>query len=349
MANITFMIGNGFDLACGLKSKYTDTYDGYINSKKGNESEAVIKFKGLINGDIESWANFELALAKYAIKFQSSDEVKECVRDYKAYLYDYLQKEQENFWKRNEKLLQSKNEILNEIGRSLTQFYLCLKPYDIDNISPCFGDKSVNYHFITFNYTDIFYKIVKSAFKHGEISKYLKSVNIDSDAIHIHGKLGSDLILGLDNIKQLSGLPYTLSDAAEIELIKASFLSIYDRRRLKLAKETISNSDVICVFGLSLGDSDMSWREQLAFWLNSEYHAHHLVYYSLDNMSKIYHPSAKPQMVEDENNLKYDFIRLLYGDSVDETTKHNVINRIHFPLGAKIFNFDKALFNNESE
>ena len=26
-----FLIGNGFDVNCGMKTKYTDVYEGYIN------------------------------------------------------------------------------------------------------------------------------------------------------------------------------------------------------------------------------------------------------------------------------------------------------------------------------
>lgn len=31
--NITFLIGNGFDLNCGLKSKYSDVYDQYCSTQ----------------------------------------------------------------------------------------------------------------------------------------------------------------------------------------------------------------------------------------------------------------------------------------------------------------------------
>ena len=32
--NVTFMIGNGFDLRLGMKTRYTDMYDGYITDFK---------------------------------------------------------------------------------------------------------------------------------------------------------------------------------------------------------------------------------------------------------------------------------------------------------------------------
>ena len=35
--NITFLIGNGFDIKLGLKTRYTDFYPIYINSNKNKE------------------------------------------------------------------------------------------------------------------------------------------------------------------------------------------------------------------------------------------------------------------------------------------------------------------------
>ena len=30
--NVTFLIGNGFDLACGMKTRYSDVYERYIKT-----------------------------------------------------------------------------------------------------------------------------------------------------------------------------------------------------------------------------------------------------------------------------------------------------------------------------
>ena len=44
MSNVLFLIGNGFDLNCGLKSRYIDAYNYYC-SKTSNNSEVIKKFK----------------------------------------------------------------------------------------------------------------------------------------------------------------------------------------------------------------------------------------------------------------------------------------------------------------
>lgn len=41
---ITFLIGNGFDIGLGLKTRYTEFYKEYIRLAP-NDSENIIKFK----------------------------------------------------------------------------------------------------------------------------------------------------------------------------------------------------------------------------------------------------------------------------------------------------------------
>lgn len=41
--NITFMIGNGFDLHLGMKTRFTDMYEGYIQSP--SEDIVIQRFK----------------------------------------------------------------------------------------------------------------------------------------------------------------------------------------------------------------------------------------------------------------------------------------------------------------
>ena len=48
--NVTFLIGNGFDLGIGLKTAYSDFYDIYCMPHQG-DSPAVVKFKSEIQSD----------------------------------------------------------------------------------------------------------------------------------------------------------------------------------------------------------------------------------------------------------------------------------------------------------
>ena len=59
---ITFLIGNGFDLGVGLKTRYSDFVPYYL-SLPDNDPD-IIAFKSIIESDKETWADAELALGK---------------------------------------------------------------------------------------------------------------------------------------------------------------------------------------------------------------------------------------------------------------------------------------------
>lgn len=46
--NITYLIGNGFDVNIGLKSSYADFYKSYVNNHPDNEADVVTRFKNKI-------------------------------------------------------------------------------------------------------------------------------------------------------------------------------------------------------------------------------------------------------------------------------------------------------------
>ena len=106
--NITFLIGNGFDLNCGLKSSYNDMYDGYCEEEE-TDSKAIKKFKNLINKNLENWSNFEWTMAEMINEFETENDFIECLTDFEKYLNNYLAKEEANFFEKYQT-----NEIINK-------------------------------------------------------------------------------------------------------------------------------------------------------------------------------------------------------------------------------------------
>lgn len=89
MSNLVFLIGNGFDLNCGLKSKYKDAYQYYCN-KTQNDYELIVRFKRDLKENYENWSDFEEGMAYYASKLSDENELIECIRDFRKNLKDYL-------------------------------------------------------------------------------------------------------------------------------------------------------------------------------------------------------------------------------------------------------------------
>ncbi len=343
MSNITFMIGNGFDLACGLKSRFSDTYDSYIASSSA--SPIIEQFKQTIKKDIPTWADFEMQLVQYASALKTGEELIECIRDYNAYLNDYLVKEQLSFWETYNDLRIDANLVLEEICRSISAFYSGLTRNDTNKIEEIItgtNDDRVNYRFISFNYTDILDRLVNLAFSTGYMAELLHRSFQYTGVIHVHGSLGGDVTLGVDNEEQLVKIPFDISRRVKRVIIKPSFLQAYDVNRINNVRSIIASSDIICIFGLSLGESDLTWRKELARWLKDNT-GHHLVAFVHRYMEKKYHTTAVTERMDDEEDCKEMIMSRLYNDTLSENERENLQTRIHVPVGVTIFNVKKTM------
>ena len=131
--NITFIIGNGFDLGLHMKTKYENIYQSYLEID--SDSDVIKKFKKELSSrkPYDKWSDFEMGMAEYAKKLLSEDELIECVRDFKSHMINHIQKE-------NDKMLEFIDDssyasvLLQEFERSITTFYEGLTPNDINQM-----------------------------------------------------------------------------------------------------------------------------------------------------------------------------------------------------------------------
>lgn len=287
--NITFLVGNGFDLGCGLKSKYTDSYEEYVNMP--SNSDAIARFKKNINSDYTTWSDFEMGMASYAKNFSTEEEFLDCFQDYSIFLNNYLEREQKRYFSEYYRLSSNKiSEMHNQMKMSIMSFYEGTThntQYSImQNIEEA---DSVQLSYINFNYTDLFEYFLSRVKNEIEFNQEIciksKGASSNINGIHIHGRLSHDITLGVDNLEQITHLPYKLSYRGKCGFIKPFFNQEFDSYRVAKAKEYIHNSDIICILGMALGDSDLTWKNELVSWLE-ESNAHQLFYYDYEAMLK---------------------------------------------------------------
>ena len=341
MSKITFLIGNGFDCACGLKSRYTDSYDGYIHTE--SSSENIDRFKKTIEKDIKTWADFEMRLADYAHTFKDESELVQCVRDYSSYLNDYLLQEQKAF----HESFTGDNVILyalrQTMAEGLARFYAGLTKNDIRAVDFAIGDSgSLTYQFISFNYTDAFDELIKQVFTFGDLNGFMSRSCSNKPIIHIHGQLNNDVILGVDNDSQLVDLPYKLSRRGKRNIIKPAYIEGYDDKRMTDGFTYIRTSNVICAFGLALGESDLTWRKAIAEWL-LENRQHHLVYFKHSLAAKRYTATAVMQKMDDEEDYKDQLMGLFFEEPLGAEETDQVYSQIHVPTGFNIFQIKETI------
>ena len=315
------IIGNGFDKSCGLKTGYHDVYKEYIVTPSRNS--VIEDFKNNISKDIDKWSDFELEMSLYARSFNSEDSFIECLDDFNGFMHKYLKDIQFAFYQEWNKVhshysvISSFVDSMNSLGHGIT--------HNIDNLLNSKRIPNINsIGVISFNYTDVFDTLLDFS--------YDKSFH--HKPVHVHGLLGDDTVLGMDRIEQLD-VNYSISDRFKRHFIKPYFNSEYDSERVNTAANWIAAANSIFVYGASLGESDLYWRELLIEWLCKDVN-HHLFIYRHSNSTQTFETIAKRLDFEDEQKKK---LLIDWKVNLDE----KVQGQLHLPSGIKLFEIERML------
>ena len=336
--NITFLIGNGFDINIGLNTRYTDFYPYYLSK----EHDDIIS-KAVEDG-YDRWADLELALGQLLSNI-SPDQVTTFL-DSKAVLEsdlaDYLRLEEQ-------RIDVTSATVQEEFQKNITGFY---NEFSTKDKNVFLGwQKSISavirYQFISFNYTNALDSIVEPAKRNKQFGTHSTSVQGYQDTVggvvHLHGTLSGELILGLDNAKQIGNPELQKSPELTNYIIKATINEALGEGKTESAKQLIDASDYVCVYGMSLGDTDLMWWKYLVNWLNGK-SARRLVLYVYEKATT--NPSG-PEKLRQQDKWKNTFLKIA-GTNPEYYDK--LRSQIIVVLRSKIFDFsDIKLSSEETE
>lgn len=263
---ITFLIGNGFDIGLGLKTRYEDFYGDYsiIDEKDSvhikNFKRMLVKKDSEKEEKIIDWSDFEKAFGEYSTQFSLADKYLyiDCFEDFVTKFNLYLEKEESQIDCSDRKLIGQKM-------RKAIQSYYYIREDDTIKIQSIYDQNSSKreYNFISFNYTksvDECAAILKDELKNDGTRDVGK-------VLHIHGYVEENMIMGVNDSSQI--LNVELANDIEIinEIIKPN--QNRDARTNYEGKvmEVIRKSNVICVYGMSLGETDKKWWNYISEWL----------------------------------------------------------------------------------
>ena len=252
--NILFLIGNGFDLNLGMKTRYSDFYNYY--QKTISKSITIDYLKKNITKDLENWSDLELALGEYTENIETVEEFDEVFEDIGDRLSEYLQHEESNF---------DFSEIDN---KSLFDFLSfperSLLKADADKI---YSFKSKwktspwNVYLITFNYTKTIEKLLGEKQNNLEIgSHHNNKINLQGIE-HIHGYTNDRMVMGVNDISQIKNTSFHKNQDVLDALVKNTCNQAYKHAIDGIFKQKISSANLICIFGSSIGDTDSMWWE----------------------------------------------------------------------------------------
>lgn len=269
--NITFLIGNGFDIGVGLQSKYKDFYPVYYE-KSRNKPGDIKKLSDEIAQDYENWADFEMALGEYTNQFNTETKniFVEQIKDFEKEFVQYL-KEKED------RISYDANQIVDVMLKALLEYY------SMDNL-PLISNEILNniyknhtldnhvYNFINFNYTSVLEKFLNTiADKIVNKRKTSHGDRVDKIGriIHVHGELNSYPIIGLNDKEQIANKELANDERFVRNLVKPALNHFMRRGNDLNATNIINSSSIICVYGMSLGATDKKWWQLIVKWLSA--------------------------------------------------------------------------------
>ena len=246
------MIGNGFDILVGLKTRYIDFYN-YMKKDSVNDKNNKNGILVNIDKNIELWSDLELGLGNYTHTIEE-DEIR-LEKFYKdkfeidLKLREYLKREQDRVnWQDKINGMAFRSEFINHIAG----FYNFFKPSDKDEILETIAKRPLKYYLISFNYTNI----IKEAIN---INK-----SIDVETLYLHGTLNDEnSILGVNDLEQIKNKYFNNRTEMLLSMCKLEMNKFLGEYRINKAEDILNSSEIVCIFGMSIGETDKYWWEKL--------------------------------------------------------------------------------------
>ena len=334
--NITFLVGNGFDVRMGIKSGYKDVEDHYCSLS--DKPEVICKFQNEIRNSGRYWSNFETAMGKYTGKFGENELniYRTCMDDFTTELYQYLESEEAKI---DFNLCKSK--IAEVFVNAMTHYNAELgKKYQFE-IARIIQSRQepLTFNFISFNYTSILDKCLGLTFDKSPIGQH-KSGNgayshyVNQNVIHVHGRIPDSIVMGVDNDSQIANPIWAKNKRFGDCYIKPAINARDGNLADEDADKLINESTLIYIFGMSLGETDKTWWKKLGIWLEKP--DHRLIIYG-------HNPNySKAQLTHNRKNIYEDGVRDRFLDLADipEEKRDSIEGKIYVVYHSSLFDVD---------
>ncbi len=245
--NVLYILGNGFDMAQGMKTSYPDFYKYLMETEC---SPLLEQMKKEITADRKLWSDMEEAFGQYTTKVNSVSDLENLYFELSDHLQNYLKTEDAKF-NPSEKL--KDKFVLDFISPSRNLGEIDKVRYnDLVNRLGNTYDISV----MTLNYTDTLEKLLTlSANNERRINQnvYIRQV------IHVHGQLGDSIIIGVDNEGQIANEKFRTDENAKDFLVKVQSNYTMKFTRHTTCENLISNAHLVIMYGVSIGETDARW------------------------------------------------------------------------------------------
>lgn len=323
--NITYLIGNGFDIGLGLKTQYSD-FVSKVTNKLENECaiypahekasfDIAIKrwlLKNLKSKQIEFWHDAEEAFGTLGfseIEGRSQDVVQHCHVWFQREMWEWVNGKNDLF-----RLPHLSEDLItkNFLGQ-LVCGWLGGLPQSVRNtIYRQMASEVVELNFISFNYTNIIEKLL-SVFNQNrqyivapKTSRGSIQVMVQiGDCVHVHGEVSpegnlQELVFGVDNGSQILDAAVSSSAENRRRLVKQDYIKYTHAGETERVLDILGGTSFLVTLGHSFGKTDSFWWDKIFNDLSSEiYKVVVCPYFKSDDEVPIDYGDAirRPQMV----------------------------------------------------
>lgn len=280
--HITFLIGNGFDRNLGLKTTYSDFVKEY--KKTDAKTETLRKFRQYINENEKLWSAAEEEMGRYTAQFEAGEGAAfyECHKDFCEKLAGYLKDEVKKVEYRY---------LTQDIEKAFSRINSIGIPFPtqergvLDEVYKTYRSENIIFDFIVYNYTDTLDECIATVKKKQEVlGKHSYGAQTHNHSIgticHVHGTVDTQMVFGVNDRTQISKpevFECEYGDLYEDLLIKKQANQGYQENTDTKAKGILFNSQIIYVYGMSIGVTDALWWERICTWLNTGSNRHLIV------------------------------------------------------------------------
>lgn len=321
--NILYILGNGFDLAQGLQTSYSSFYQ-YLEKKSGSRLLQLLKKD--IDANKKLWSDMEEAFGFFTEKIDiEEDDFSEFYFELSDHLQDYLQMED------------NKISFSNDSKKKFISDFLNVEKYlgETDKIrygtlvKPLSQDKRINV--MTLNYTNTLENLLSISVPGSYIGKDFGANRYLQNIVHVHGKLGDAIIIGVDNEAQIANETFRKN-----EDIKDLLIKIQSNQAMKLLKHQtcekfIKEANIIVIHGASLGVTDLRWWLLIGSELEKRKNLLLIQHLYEPNFTK---PTRRQLLAQIERKRREVLLRKL---GVQEENFEQFNERLFFTVNAGIF------------
>jgi len=247
----------------GLKTNYKSFYQHY--KKIESKSELVKNLKEDISSGITDWSDLELAFGEYTTKLEDINQFDEVYEDIVDNLGDYLI-EEENKLDINKI---DSGKFIHDLGHPENN----LTDEDIQELrayKAAWRSEDWNINIITLNYTRVIEKIFENNVSDRSIGTHHRNHIILKNLQHIHGYTDKRTILGVNDISQVAKTDFHENEDILEALIKTKCNRTQRHNVDRKCETYITEANLICIFGSSLGDTDNYWWQLIGEQLKSD-------------------------------------------------------------------------------